>query len=261
ALQTPLSRARPVYTRVTVFGLLTVAVGLLVLLAASGYTGLPLLPFIVVPLVVAALAWRFGTWAKILAAVIGLVLLVLGVQLGFLLPAFAHPDVFFEFMPAIAYLTGAAMAAAGGVTASWKRRDLRPDAARGERWVLTVTLAALILLGIVSAVASLASRTTVDMTNRAGAIAVTQRDLAFAPANYEVTARENANFVVHNSDPVFHTFTVPELGIDADVKPGSDVVVELDAPDPGVYTIICKPHASRLGDGTYEGMTATLTVR
>lgn len=259
-LKTPLPRAHPIYTRIAVFGLLTVVVGLLVLMAATGFHDAGfVLPFIVVPLLVAALAWRFGTWAKILAAVTGLVLFALNAP--FLLPTLASPDIFFEFMTAALYLTGAAMAVAGGVAASLKRRDLRREATMGERRIRRVALAALVLLGIVSAVASLASRTTVNDTDRAGAIAVTQRDFAFAQANYEMTAGQHAKFVVHNSDPALHTFTVPELGIDADVKPASDVVVELDAPNPGAYTIVCTPHSWRRPDGSYEGMTATLTVR
>ncbi len=259
ALQTPLSRARPVYTRVAVFGLLTVAVSLFILMAATRFAVLDLLPFIAIPPVVAALAWRFGTWAKILAAVTGVVLFALNAP--FLLPTLTHPEIFFEFMTAVAYLSGAAMAAAGGIAATWKRHDLRREATRGERRVRTVALGALILLGIVSAVASLASRTTVDASDRAGAIDVTQRDFAFAPANYHVTAGQHGKFVVHNSDPALHTFTVPELGVDVVVKPASDVVVELFAPQSGTYTIVCKPHAYLRPDGTYEGMTATLTVR
>lgn len=260
ALQTPLSRRQPVYTRIAVFGLLTVAASLLILMAATGFHDIGfVLPFIVVPLVVAVLAWRFGTWAKILAALIGLVLFALNGP--YLLPTLAHPDIFFEFMTAAAYLTGAAMAVGGGVAASVKRRDVRGEASPGERWIRRVTLAALFLLAIVSAVASLASRTTANASDRAGAIQVTQRDFVFAQADYEVTAGKHAKFVVHNSDPALHTFTIPELGVDAVVKPASDVVVELEAPQPGTYTIICTPHSWRKTDGTYEGMTAALTVR
>ncbi len=56
--------------------------------------------------------------------------------------------------------------------------------------------------------------------------------------------------MVHNSDSALHTFTLPELGIDADIRPASDVVVEFEAPEAGTYTIICKPHALRSPDVT-----------
>ncbi len=143
---------------------MTVAVGLAILMAATRFHDVQfVMPFIVVPLVVAALAWGFSTWAKILAAVTGLVLLALNGP--YLLPTLAHPDIFFEFMTATAYLAGAAMAVGGGVAASLRRRDLRLEATLGERRIGRATLAALLLLAVVSAVASLASRATVDASS------------------------------------------------------------------------------------------------
>ncbi len=65
---------------------------------------------------------------------------------------------------------------------------------------------------------------------------------------------------MRNDDAIVHTFTVPELGIDRTVGPGSEALVEVTA-DPGTYTFSCRPHADlSQPDPARAGMAGTLVA-
>lgn len=260
---TPTSRARPraLYTRIAVFGLLAVVVALVGFWASTGFSPDELAfiaPFMIAPAIVALLAWRFGTWAKVLTAVIGLALLVMNAP--FLLPAMARPQVFVDFTAGATYLLGAAIALAGGVAAVVKRADLRTVAAPTERRIEIGATALIVLLAVVSGVLALTTRTTATAADRAGAIAATMQGFAFDQATYTAAAGEDVRFVVHNSDQTWHTFTIDDV-VDHGVVPASDAVIELPALEAGTYTIYCQPHSHRNEAGEWEGMTAQLVVR
>lgn len=67
-------------------------------------------------------------------------------------------------------------------------------------------------------------------------------EFAFAEGGYAIAAGKPARFLVHNADPVTHTSTIPELGIDQTVLPGSEALVEVTA-EAGTYTLYCEPHS------------------
>lgn len=69
-----------------------------------------------------------------------------------------------------------------------------------------------------------------------------------------------ADVLVRNDDAIVHTFTVPELGIDRTVGPGSEALVEVTA-DPGTYAFYCRPHADlSQPDPARAGMAGTLVA-
>lgn len=253
-------RPRPVYTRIAVFGLLIVTVSLSIVWAAVGFDPEALVfigPFIVLPAVIAGLAWRFGTWSKVLAAVMGLALL--GLNSPFIVPVLGRPHVFFDFVPTVGAVVGALLALIGGTAAVIKRRDLRTEASTGERRVQLSSLAVIALLAVVSGLLGATSRTTATAADRSGAIEVTQEAFEFDSETYTASAGESTRFVVHNSDRVWHTFTIDGI-VDQGVNPGNDAVFELSGLEAGTYTVYCKPHSEKNEAGEWEGMTATLEV-
>ena len=65
---------------------------------------------------------------------------------------------------------------------------------------------------------------------------------------------------IKNLDPTLHTLTLPEAGVDVSVSPGSEKIVEFNAPASGVYQWYCIPHASM--DGSMRsGMVGSLIVQ
>lgn len=254
------ARSRPVYSRIAVFGLVTAVIAIVGFWASTGFDPEEFVfigPFMVIPAIVAGLAWRFGTWSKVLAAVIGLAMFVMNAP--FLLPAMARPQVFFDFTPGSAYIIGSLLAFGGGVAAVAKRKDVRTGATPLERRIEVSTVALVVVLALVSGVLALTSRSTATEAERAGAVAADMKGFEYDSGTYTVAAGEETRFVVHNSDPTWHTFTIDGI-VNQGVTPGSDAVVELSGLEVGTYTIYCEPHSEVNAAGEREGMVATLKV-
>lgn len=259
------THGRAPYSRVAAVGLLLAAAAPAVMLTAGRLTGMDLGeegPFlattIAAPLIGAALAWRFGWWAKLLSA-------VLSVGVGFMLFwtvfGLAYPASFADFIPGVLLPLGVVVGLAGSIAALVAHRRGRrvTSATSGERRILTVALTLATLAVVVSGVSSVLGRSTVDASG--DAVPVTIADFAFAEGTYEVAAGEPTTMLVHNSDAFVHTFTVPELGIDETVLPGNEVAVTLTA-DAGSYTLYCKPHADVTEpDPEQAGMAATVIAQ
>ena len=252
------SGPQPFYSRVSALGLLLfVAGGALSIVGSllSGDVGTPIFIalFLVIGLVVAALTYRFGTWASIVAAVFGGLLLIL--LAPFAPTALGHPQSFFDFSATLLMVVGLLMALAGAVAAIVQRRAARPrSGANGfDRAMLLAVFGLVGLLLLFSAAMSVAGRTTVAAEAKAGATAVEMRGTQFAPQRLEARPGETLKLVVTNRDAVAHTFTARELGIDATVLPGSERLIELRAPASGSYTYFCVPHE--------YGMRGTLEIK
>lgn len=253
------SHPRPLYTRIAVFGLLTMAVGLLVVLVGSRFAAIGFIgPFLAVVLLAAALAWRFGTWAKIVAAIVGLALLAMNAP--FIIPSLRYPSAFFDFVPAVMFLAGSLTAAAGGVAAAVKRNDQRTVASVGERRIARAMAVILAVLAVTSGVLALVTRTTVAAADRAGSTAVSFRDFEFSPNVMQAQAGEPVKLVVRNSDAAWHTFTVDGV-IDQTVLPGNEQLIEFTPNESGTLIAYCRPHSNPT-DGFEEGedMFATIVV-
>jgi P-type Cu+ transporter len=116
-------------------------------------------------------------------------------------------------------------------------------------YLIAVALAS---LGIAGGV--LAADRAID--GSASQVAVTARDVRFAPA--EVTVRSGSVVVARftNDDPIFHDWEVEGVAnIDAGARPGQTQRIRFIAPAPGTYRIVCtvEGHAE-------AGMVGTLTV-
>lgn len=215
--------------------------------------------FFLVPIVAvgtgAALVWRFGTWAK----VVGIVLTVAAAfMLFWAVFGLAYPASMGDFLPGVLLPIGVVLSLSGNIAAIVRRRVLQPEATRGERRVRNATFAIVALAVATSAILSVVSRSTVDSAAAAGAITISAGDFEFAPEHLTVAA--GGDVLVRNADGFVHTFTVPALGIDEVLLPGSAQLIPIGA-TPGTYTIYCKPHSDMSkAEPSDAGMAATLVV-
>lgn len=253
-------RPRAVYTRIEALGLALIALVPVVFVAAVVITGgsTDELAFFALPFAIATigalLVWRFGTWAKVVGVVLSLAAALTMFWAAF---GLAYPSSFADFVPGLMLPLGVVLGVGGGIAAVVRRRRMEVEATAGERRLIRFSIGLLVLAALVSATMHLVSKTTADA---AGAAATaTMSDFEFTPATYEVASGDS--ILVHNSDAFVHTFTVPELGIDQTVVPGSRHLIEVTG-DAGTYTVYCRPHAD-MDEAKAEdaGMAASLTVR
>ncbi len=261
------TRPRARYVGLAALGLVMAAGAPLIYLIASLVAGLGLeedgpffIALTVVPLVAAALVWRFGTWARIVSLVVSLLAAFAAFWMAF---GLAYPASFVDFVPGLLLPLGVLLGVGGSIAALVANRRSRAAAgpATGERRLMGAALAIVGLAIVASAVLNFTGRQTVEAAAAEGAIEATIRDFAFAEGTYQVTAGQLTSFVVRNNDPVVHTFTVPALGVDQTLLPGSEALVEVTA-DAGTYTLYCVPHSNTdEPDPAQAGMAATLVAQ
>ena len=215
-----------------------------------------------VALIAAAATWRFGTAGKVVAIVLGLLLMAL---LPFVAISLGQPDAFVEFSGAVMFALGVFTGVGYSVAAIVRRRDLHTEATRGEMRAMRIMLGITALALVVSGVLNLATRSSVDAAAATNATATaTLSDFQFVPATFEATAHEVTTFLVHNGDAFTHDFAIDALDINAGmIAPGSEKLVEVNAPA-GQYLVRCtlhsNPDTAPADAGKNGDMSALLTV-
>lgn len=261
----PTARRPSFYERVCALGFALIALGSLVALGwglATGSAGDALafaLPVVVVGLLIAGAVWRWGRWALVVAAVLSLLLLALVVP--FSLFSLGHPESGADFIPVVLASLGAGLGLVGSGVAlvQWRRRTVRANPTRAERLLLSSLLGVVALTVLFSAVLTLTSRTALAAEAKAGAVSVHMKNFSFTPNTLEIQPGQTVRVVVSNEDATLHTFTMPGAGVDVSVPPGSEKIVEFQAPASGTYQWYCLPHSSPSGS-TRTGMVGTLQV-
>lgn len=265
AAAVPAVRARPVFTRVAVLGLLLLGTAPLLMLITAVVSGVSIAEeggFLaigaVIPLVAAALAWRFGAWSKV-AAIVATVLAAAG--MFWFAFGLAVPGSFGDFVPGVSLVLGIVLALGGSVAAlvQGRRGNAAVTATPTERRIVIATGVLLAAAVVVSgALTAMAGRATADVAGTG----VTMSDFAFEEGGYTARAGEPATFVVHNGDGFVHDFTIPALDVGpVQVLPGADAVVEVPAADPGTYTVYCTLHSDTAADDPAQaGMAANLVI-
>jgi plastocyanin len=249
-------RERPAYARLGVYGIGLIATAVLVFAAIAASTSPDelafILPILAVALLIAGLAWRFGTWAKILA-IVGCV--AFAIMLFWVVFGLAHPASPADFMIGLLVPTGVVLGIAGNALAIRHRREPVAQAVPRERRIVVGVTALMLVAAAGSTVTYLTQRSTVDLPD---GVPVAMSGFAFPDV---VEAASGATLVVHNSDGAVHDFTVPALDLGVNVLPGSDGVIDLTGAAPGTYTVYCTLHANT-GDPDPEtaGMATSLVV-
>jgi plastocyanin len=70
-------------------------------------------------------------------------------------------------------------------------------------------------------------------------VQVEGRELYFSPEEVRIGAGETVNLSFLNEGHIFHTLTVPEVGIDLRARPGDRVAAAFKFPESGRYEFIC----------------------
>lgn len=234
---------KPRWTRLATLGFALAAAAPLMLLIAGFAFGMDMndAGFFVIPIVVlgvvSVLVARFGTWAKITGAVLGL---LAGLMFFWLIFGLFVPASFFDFVPAVMFVPGVLMGVVASIAAvrAARRGHLTASAEGGEARGIRIAVGALAALTVLSGILTVTGRSTADATGAAAEVAL--KDFDFTPK--QITVAGGSSIYLENEDPFFHTFTIDELGIDEGFTVGSAKTVTI--PDqPGTYIFYCIPHS------------------
>lgn len=242
-------------TRLIILGVVLLAMGNLWVIpfdpGAIFFSG----PGIVIAGLAAFLARRFGTWAKVVSLVIGLLLLLMTATFG-QLGLFASV---FDFVPAMAGLLCGLLMVVGSVVAMAVRGG-KPSRLDGrEHAVFGGAVAVTAILAAVSGVLSFTADRTVDEADRAGAVEIAVDAFAFPEQAIAIPAGETTRLILRNDDKYFHTITSVELGFDEGLNPGDEVLVEVTPDDTGTFQLWCRPHATE-NEGVWDGMVGMVSI-
>ena len=247
-------QAKSKYTGVVALGLALMGAAVVLLVVSGLIAGqsmsdeVQIFTIAVVAAAVGAVAvLRFGTIGKIVGLVATLVVLS---QVFWLVFAMFQITSFADFSAGVMFTIGVVYSFGWGIAGLVRRNRMEVEPTRGETRMMRGALIVVVLAMVVSAIMQVTSRTTVDAAEAAGATQVTQADLAFSPATYEVAADTPTKLLVHNSDALTHDFVIEELDVAELLSPGSQRLVEVTAPA-GEYTVLCTLHPD---------MEATLTA-
>jgi len=239
------------YTRVAIVGLILFALVSLVfaIIPTGGETSTLgfFLIYIVLSVILAGLVWRFGRWALVVAALWGFLNLFWGSLLVL--------NSFFDFVLPLLLTVGAILTVVGAIVAiiQQRRGTIRTTTTRAERRTFTAIPVVLIALTILSGSLHIAGLTTVVAQDEEGAIVVEMKNSYLAPNRLEMPVGETTRIVVKNNDFFVHTFEIAELGVKHTVLPFSELLIELQPTDTGVFTY--RTEAQMTGD-----MEGTLVV-
>ena len=242
-------KGQPFYTRVTIAGLIVVALiitGLGILNLVSGGLGVEdavqatvfYLLFMIPTVVVVVLAWRKPKLTLVAAIWAMLVLLIIAPMIPNALGTF---NSFFDAGLVIPLIVSLIVAGVAGILGflQHRRGTTRDVSTAGERWVLGATTAMVVGLMVASGTMHFTSLESVSPDEKAAAIKVDMKNSAFKPAQLTVPAGKSVKFLIKNRDLTVHTFTIKELGIDVKVLPGSEELIELSSPPAGTYVYLC----------------------
>lgn len=222
---------------------LVVIAGLVILFAAIG---------------VAAVAWpgaRTRPWFWILAAVLGIVVLLLN---GFHAPyALTHPADALTFVTTLAVLVAGVLAIIGSLTAWREVRGGRPIwHVRGRAGLIVAGVVGLVLGASVTSVFAAASTGTGPALSAPPAATATllAKDTAFV-GQLEAATGQVLGIFVTNADPYAHSFDVDELAIHVALPPASTTFVALEPTRDGQVPFYCGVPGHK-----DAGMVGTITV-
>lgn len=249
------TQTRPTGTRLIGLGVALLAVGNLWVLPFDPSAILFSAPGMLIAGLATFLAMRFGTWAKVVSLVIGLLLMVLAAGFG-QLGMFASA---FDFVPAMAAFFCGLLMVVGSVAAMMSGRGRSSPLDGREQAVFGSAVAVAAVLAAVSGVLSFTSDRTVDEADRVGATEIAVDAFAFPEEAIAIPAGETTKVLLRNDDKYFHTITSVELGFDEGLNPGDEVLIEVTPDDTGTFQLWCRPHATE-NDGVWDGMVGMVSI-
>ena len=244
--------AGPTYARITVLGLLVIALGSLLATVPEPFIG-PIA--MALSLAVGGVVWKVGRWSLLLAAVFALPPLIISAAL--MVFTIIHPSSFLQFMPLLLVLgIGSLISLTAGTKAfaGYRRGNVALLSAETARRWLRAAVVAVVVLSMASAVLAFAGRSTVAAGAAAGATEIVLQFPDIQPSAVEVGVGQTVRLVVKNDDWALHTFTIAGLDVDYAMRPRSSRLIEFAPTEAGEYRYFCRV----LG---HDAMKGTLLVR
>ena len=234
---------RDVYVKTALLGLALLLAGSLtysvaVLIADPARLTIELVIW-VPALVVAAVLWNWRRWGLLVGVPVGAVGSL--VLFGELEPALVPPSSFFDFVPTLLALPGILLffLACFAGTVQHFRGSVSTDAARislaFRGWVALVAL-----LAVASAVLTAFEADSVSAEDADGAVVVTATGIRWDVQTLDAVSGETLRVLVRNEDPLLHTFTVHDLGIDVIIGPWQEKVVVVEVSEARILGFICR---------------------
>ncbi|WP_053363548.1 cupredoxin domain-containing protein [Bacillus sp. FJAT-27251] len=126
-----------------------------------------------------------------------------------------------------------------------------------KKWVtgLFVLLAMIVVLTVQGSFGVFAE-TSVETQpmERVNPFEVVLNDDYFNPKVITIPSGATTTLILKNKGKKEHTFTVEKLGIDAEVRPGTEKTITVKPKQPGTYELICRYHFQ-------EGMVGKVVVK
>lgn len=249
----------PALSRLTAVMLLA-ASGLLVYLMAFVFRAFipPIVAFVVVGVVFAAVIARGARWAPALGVLFGALFLAMNgkpIVDDLSQPAGAM------FAPVLLCAATGVLALVGGI-AALVRNYTRGVAAPTPRWLVP---------GLAAVAGACVGAIALSLTARAGAAApagvsaqvlatlpaVTTQNFSFEQPELRVKAGQQVALRLENRDGMTHSFDIDELDVHVPMPGNGTALALFTAGAPGRYTIYCAPHYDKKSG---QGMKTTLVV-
>lgn len=203
---------------------------------------------VVIPTLVGLALMKWSGKLTALAAVVGILLVLLNAPFSLLFNVTATVDFIFTAIGSF----GGLIVTIAATMAFVGRNDPSP---RTPSPIFRNGLSALVILPVLVAIVGFAGwalgGSDVSESEKASATAVTIKEFDFGPKT--ITSDSSALFV-KNSDLFLHNFTVDELDIDVEINPGRETLVDISDVDAGTYAVTCSIEG-------HESMEATLEIR
>jgi plastocyanin len=233
------------WRRLQVLGAIGALTPLVAFVAISGEFD-PFLLILAVPILIGLILLR---WAGRIGVIwLGVVsFLLLALNAAFAIQSFRYPEAPFDFIPLLVLLSSLLLIVIATIPAF--RQGRGPD--RGSASARNLLVAFIIVVIAGSAWSLVAAAGFEGETARPGDTRLVTEDFEFVPN--EVTAPGGRISVhVRNVDPVLHTFTIDELGVDLAVPGRKESRVTFEVEPGKTYTFYCQPHAGMDGKLTVE---------
>jgi plastocyanin len=109
---------------------------------------------------------------------------------------------------------------------------------------LVVLIATVVVVTTVGTLGSLGvfAKSNVEIKPMEKSAEVVLNDDFFNPKEITIPNGTTTTLVLKNKGVKDHTFTVKELGIDVEVKPGEEKTISVEPKQPGTYELICRLH-------------------
>lgn len=107
--------------------------------------------------------------------------------------------------------------------------------------ILIATIVVVTTLGTLGALGVFA-QSDVKTQPMEKSIEVELNDDFFNPKEITIPNGTMTTLILKNKGVKDHTFTVKELGIDVEVKPGEEKTISVEPKQPGTYELICRLH-------------------